>query len=115
MTGDAAPLPTFGDLLKRYRVGARLSQEALAERAGLTAQGIGALERGLRTTPHCDTVQMLAAALGLGQDDVTRLEATVQLCGPCGASVASSHLFGVPAGRAVPASGRPVTPLSPRG
>ena len=47
---SAQPL-TFGALLKRYRVAAGLSQEALAERAGMTAQGIGAHERGLRQTP----------------------------------------------------------------
>jgi predicted ATPase/DNA-binding XRE family transcriptional regulator len=70
--------PTFGVLLKRYRVAAGLSQEALAERAGLTAQGIGAQERGLRQTPHRDTVNMLADALGLAPEERRALEATVR-------------------------------------
>jgi len=70
--------PTFGALLKRYRVAAGLSQEALAELAGLTAQGIGAQERGLRQTPHRDTVTMLAEALGLSPEESRALEATVR-------------------------------------
>lgn len=69
---------TFGALLKRYRVAAGLSQEALAERAGLTAQGIGAQERGLRRTPHRDTVTLLADALGLSPDQRRALDATVR-------------------------------------
>ena len=57
----------FGDLLRRYRVAAGLSQEALAERAGVTAQAISALERGLRRTPYLSTVRLLAGALGLSE------------------------------------------------
>ena len=38
----------FGTLLQRFRLAAGLSREALAERAGLSATGIGALERGQR-------------------------------------------------------------------
>ena len=38
----------FGERLRRLRVAAGLSQEALAERAGLSAQAIGALETGKR-------------------------------------------------------------------
>jgi DNA-binding XRE family transcriptional regulator len=38
----------FGDLLKRYRVAAGLSQEALAERARMSAHSISSIERGAR-------------------------------------------------------------------
>src|SRR6185437_5459646 len=55
----------FGALLRRYREAAGLSQEDLAERAGLTAKGIGALERGERQRPQPHTVQQLISALGL--------------------------------------------------
>jgi len=75
---SSEPPPTFGALLKRYRTAAGLSQEALAERAGLTAQGIGAQERGLRQTPHRDTVNLLADALELSPDERRALEATVR-------------------------------------
>jgi transcriptional regulator with XRE-family HTH domain len=40
--------PAFGALLRRYREEAGLTQEALAERAGLSARGISDLERGIR-------------------------------------------------------------------
>ena len=50
----------FGGELRRYRESAGLSQEELAERAGLTAKGISALERGERQHPYPQTVRALA-------------------------------------------------------
>ena len=44
----SAASPSFGDLLRRLRSAASLSQEELAERAGLSVRGISDLERGLR-------------------------------------------------------------------
>src|SRR5436309_459689 len=55
----------FGALLKRYRQAAGLTQEALAEQAGLSTRAISDLERGLKVRPHKDTVALLAAALQL--------------------------------------------------
>ncbi|MDQ2831377.1 MAG: helix-turn-helix domain-containing protein, partial [Chloroflexota bacterium] len=46
----------FGALLRRHRLAASLSQEALAERAGLSANAVAALERGRRSAPRPDTV-----------------------------------------------------------
>jgi predicted ATPase/transcriptional regulator with XRE-family HTH domain len=69
---------SFGELLRRYRVAARLSQEALAERAQLSAQAISVLERGLRRRPQRETVQLLARALALPPPDAAQLEAAVQ-------------------------------------
>ncbi|HEU5101786.1 MAG TPA: AAA family ATPase, partial [Roseiflexaceae bacterium] len=63
------PVP-FGALLRRYREAAGLSQEELAQRAGLTAAAISALERGERKRPYPHTVQLLARALDL--DDAHR-------------------------------------------
>jgi transcriptional regulator with XRE-family HTH domain len=57
--------PTFGTLLRRYRVASALTQEGLAERAGLSARGVQDLERGVRVAPRPDTVRLLADALGL--------------------------------------------------
>lgn len=68
---------TFGALLRRYRRAVGLSQEALAERAGLSTQAISALERGVRQAPYHDTVRALCAALDLGSADRTALEATI--------------------------------------
>jgi transcriptional regulator with XRE-family HTH domain len=59
---DAAP---FGDLLRGLRRSAALSQEELAERAGLSLRGISDLERGVRRAPHLTTVRLLAEALAL--------------------------------------------------
>jgi len=56
---------SFGTLLRRYRRAAGLTQEALAERAALTGQAVGALERGNRRFPHRDTIARLAVALEL--------------------------------------------------
>ena len=55
----------FGEHLRRLRVAAGLSQEALAERAGLSVQAVGALETGKRRRPYPNTVSALADALGL--------------------------------------------------
>jgi tetratricopeptide (TPR) repeat protein/transcriptional regulator with XRE-family HTH domain len=56
---------TFGELLRRYRMAAGLTQEELAEQAKLSARAIGALETGERRAPRKDTVALLAKALGL--------------------------------------------------
>jgi tetratricopeptide (TPR) repeat protein/transcriptional regulator with XRE-family HTH domain len=55
----------FGDLLRRYRIEANLTQQALAVRAHMSVQAIGMLERGTRRSPRRDTVARLARALGL--------------------------------------------------
>ncbi|MEZ4499932.1 MAG: helix-turn-helix domain-containing protein [Thermomicrobiales bacterium] len=60
----------LGDLIRRYRLAAGLSQEDLAERAGLSVRGISDLERGRRLSPHMETLRLLSDALGL--DDQQR-------------------------------------------
>jgi len=65
----------FGTLLRDFRIAARLSQEALAERAGLSSAGISVLERGARRSPHRDTVALIASALELSAADRARLQA----------------------------------------
>lgn len=63
----ASGLPhSFGELLRTYRTAAGLTQEELAERAGMSARGISDLERGARRTPYKGTVELLASALHLG-------------------------------------------------
>jgi predicted ATPase/DNA-binding XRE family transcriptional regulator len=57
--------PTFGDVLRRYRVLAGLTQEALAERAQVSTQAIGALEQGINHAPRPATLALLAEALAL--------------------------------------------------
>jgi transcriptional regulator with XRE-family HTH domain len=63
-SGEDAP---FGAQLRDLRETAGLTQEELAERAGLTAKTISLLERGERKRPHPHTVRTLADALGLSE------------------------------------------------
>ncbi|MEV6872429.1 tetratricopeptide repeat protein [Amycolatopsis sp. NPDC051128] len=58
-------MDSFGARLRRLRRAAGLTQEALAEASGLSAQAVGALERGDRRFPHRETLDRLADALGL--------------------------------------------------
>jgi non-specific serine/threonine protein kinase len=64
----------FNDLLRHHRLAAGLTQEALAERAGLSVHGIQKLERGV-TRPYRDTLDRLLAALPLSVDDQAVLRA----------------------------------------
>jgi predicted ATPase/transcriptional regulator with XRE-family HTH domain len=59
-------VPSFGELLRQRRLAAGLTQEALAERAGISAKAVSDLERDPDRTPRLDTVGLLADALGLG-------------------------------------------------
>jgi predicted ATPase/transcriptional regulator with XRE-family HTH domain len=63
-SGEDAP---FGARLRDLRETAGLTQEELAERAGLTAKTISLLERGERKRPHPHTVRSLAEALELSE------------------------------------------------
>jgi predicted ATPase/DNA-binding XRE family transcriptional regulator/Tfp pilus assembly protein PilF len=63
----------FGTLLKQYREAAALSQDALAERAGLSLDAISALESGRSKAPRLETARRLVEALSLADDDHTRL------------------------------------------
>ncbi len=56
---------SFAGLLRRLRSEARLTQEELAEAAGLSPRSVSDLERGVNRTAHKDTALLLAAALGL--------------------------------------------------
>ena len=54
---------TFGALLRKLRIAAGLSQEALAERARISGKAVGALETGARRAPYRETVEQLLGAL----------------------------------------------------
>jgi predicted ATPase/transcriptional regulator with XRE-family HTH domain len=58
---------SFGALLRQHRLTAGLTQEALAERAGVSVRGLQLLERE-RTAPRAETVRLLADALGLSAE-----------------------------------------------
>ncbi len=73
-TGEAAP---FADRLRALRLTRSLTQEELAERAGLSAKAVGALERGERRRPYPHTVRALATALELDPAERDLLVAAV--------------------------------------
>jgi transcriptional regulator with XRE-family HTH domain len=68
---------TFAVLLKRHRVAAGLTQEALAERAGISTRTVSDLERALAQAPHRDTVARLGAALDLTEQEAPAFFAAV--------------------------------------
>ncbi len=57
----------LGASLKRLRRAAGLTQEELADRAGISARTVSDAERGLRTAVYADTARRLSSALGLGE------------------------------------------------
>ncbi len=68
----ANPCGTFGELVRRHRKAAGLSQEELAERTGLSVRALGDIERGSVSRPRRSTVSLLSEALGLdpsGRDE----------------------------------------------
>ncbi len=71
----------FGMLLRHHRLAAGLSQDALAERARMSANGIGALECGYRRTPKPETLVLLAGALALNGEQRRMFEAAATRVG----------------------------------
>ncbi len=82
---------SFGDLLRRYRDSANLTQEDLAARTGLTPQAIGLLERGKRRRPHGYTVGKLVEALVLTGSDRVRFESAARSSSAHHATAPPSH------------------------
>jgi predicted ATPase/DNA-binding XRE family transcriptional regulator len=69
---DAMPTkgePDFAALLRRHRRQRQLTQEELAERAGVSPAAISLLERGITQAPQRATVRLLSAALALAPDE----------------------------------------------
>src|SRR5437660_8071001 len=75
---DLPNSPTFGDLLRRYRLTAGLTQEELAEKAQVSPRAISDLERGARGRPWRETIQLLADALQLDVKERDQLKAAAR-------------------------------------
>lgn len=74
-SGVMEQTPTaFGTLLRRLRMAAGLSQEALAERARISTEAVGSLERGSRKAPQRQTLALLIDALNVEGADRAELE-----------------------------------------
>lgn len=87
--------PAFGELLKRHRLAAALTQDELAARAGLSARGIQDLERGRRVAPRIDTLRSLCDALRLRGHELEEFAAAArEPAGSWGADVAPPGFLG---------------------
>jgi predicted ATPase/transcriptional regulator with XRE-family HTH domain len=77
MLTDSPGLPgdqeSFAVRLRHFRVRAGLTQEMLAERAGVSVSAIAALEQGVRRRPYPHTLAALSRALALEPADHSRL------------------------------------------
>jgi|HubBroStandDraft_4_1064222.scaffolds.fasta_scaffold00715_5 predicted ATPase/DNA-binding XRE family transcriptional regulator len=74
---EAASRLHFGTLLRQFRLDAGMTQQQLAERAKLSVEAIGALERGARTRPYRQTIVLLARALQLSPEREALLEGAI--------------------------------------
>lgn len=103
-TGPPGP-GSFAALLRGLREARGLTQEELAERAGLTVHGVSALERGVRRRPYPHTVRSLTEALGATAEERATLLAAAHARPPAGDAPDPAD---GPVLRGLPA---PVTPL----
>src|SRR6185312_11390030 len=71
---DRSEPQVFGDALRAHRRAAELTQEELAERAGLSVRSISGWERGEGAAPRRDTLALLVRALGLSGAERAALE-----------------------------------------
>jgi tetratricopeptide (TPR) repeat protein/transcriptional regulator with XRE-family HTH domain len=74
----AEPPVAFATVLRKLRTEARLTQEELAEAAGLSPRSVSDLERGIAATPRRETVRLLADALGLSGPARSEFEAVAR-------------------------------------
>ena len=72
----------FAGLLRQLRAKAQLTQEELAEAAGLSPRSVSDLERGIHRTARKDTAGLLADALGLAGPVRTLFVAAARGRGP---------------------------------
>ena len=93
------PVLGFAGLLRQLRARAMLTQEELAEAAGLSPRSVSDLERGINRTARKDTAELLAGALGLAEPARALFVAAARGRGPAAEVLAAVR------GQAVPGSG----------
>ncbi|MCW2631471.1 MAG: hypothetical protein JWR88_433 [Pseudonocardia sp.] len=76
--GDVMPDAALGPMLRRHRRAAGLTQEELAERAGISARTVSDVERGLRDGVYPDTAARMASALDIAGDERSQFVAAAR-------------------------------------
>ncbi len=82
----------FAELLRQLRAEARLTQEELAEAAGLSPRSVSDLERGINRTARKETAVLLADALGLADPVRGQFVAAARGKAPAGEVLAAGQL-----------------------
>jgi transcriptional regulator with XRE-family HTH domain len=99
----------LGQMVRVARGRSGLTQEELAERAGVTAQSIGNIERGVTLHPRADVLQRLVDALELTSGE----ERTLRRVSRAEARRSSGPSARAPRAAAPPAPPRPAAPAEP--
>ena len=81
----------FAGVLRQLRAEARLTQEELAEAAGLSPRSVSDLERGINRTARKDTAFLLAGALGLAEPVRSLFVAAARGKAPAGEVLAAAR------------------------
>src|SRR5262249_54247768 len=94
--GDAGavtgqPAHSFAELLRQLRAEAKLTQEELAQTAGLSPRSVSNLERGINRTAHKDSAVLLAGALGLAGPAAELFVAAARRQAPAAEGVAAAR------------------------
>src|SRR5919112_1644469 len=87
---------SFGARLRLLRKEAGLSQQELAERAGLSLNAVNAMERGVRRHPYPHTVRSLAGGWAISEEGRLSLRASVPGRANTTAKVAAAAAAAVP-------------------
>ncbi len=82
---------SFGQLLRQLRVAAKLTQEELAEAAGISTRSVSDIERGINLTTRRDTARLLADALKLSGDARDSFEAAARGRYPANGTAAAAR------------------------
>lgn len=72
---DPVPDDRLESSLRKLRLATGMTQEELAQRAGISARTVSDIERGLRSVVHGDTARRLSAALGLTGESLAAFNA----------------------------------------
>jgi len=92
----AEPELSFAALLRQLRAAAKLTQEELAEAAGLSPRSVSDLERGVTRTARKDTAALLADALGLAGPAGELFVAAARGKAPAAQVLAAAQALGPP-------------------